>query len=70
MAEAFAKAYGYQATIPGPNGTSSRNPETRAEFMRQRMMDFVRNTVKSVEVASAAETARMAEMAKTPVTVS
>lgn len=76
VADAFAAAYGYQPTIPNPDPVAAlitptvRNPETRTEFMRRQFMLFLQNTVKSVEVVAAVETARTAEMSKAPVSVS
>jgi hypothetical protein len=76
VADAFAAAYGYQDNIPNPNPAAALltptipNPETRAQFMRRQIMEFIRNTVKSVEVATAAETARATELARPTVTIS
>lgn len=72
VVSAFSIAYGYQDTIPGatPADPPVPNPETRAQFMRRHIMEFVRNTVQAVEANVAAEAARTAEIAKPPVDVS
>lgn len=43
--DAFAVAYGYQATLPG-GGT---NPETKAQFARRMMGDHIKGVVKAQE---------------------
>ena len=66
VVSAFAAAYGYQDLVGDP---PVQNPETRAQFMRRCIMEFVRNTVQAVEVNVAAETARATEIAKPTVNV-
>lgn len=66
VVDAFATAYGYQALIGDP---PVANPETRGQFMRRHVMEFIKNTVQAVEVNVAAETARATEIAKPTVSV-
>lgn len=63
---AFEKAYSYQPFLA--DGITP-NPETKAQFMRRMIMQFIRDTVQAVEASTAAETARAAEMAKPVVPV-
>lgn len=56
--DAFAAAYGYQATIDG-----QPNPQTRAQFARQKVIEFIKNTVKAQEAQAAADSARSAAAA-------
>jgi hypothetical protein len=44
IANSFASAYGYQATING-----SPNPQTKADFAADRVVDFIKNVVAGEE---------------------
>lgn len=65
--DAFAAAYGYQATIDG-----SPNPETKAQFARRMVRQYVKNTVVAHEAEQAAITARQtaADAANTDIVLS
>jgi hypothetical protein len=56
----FTNAYAYQPTIEQPDGTTVQNPQTRAQFFKHKLAEFVRETVKSYEAGQAAEAARLA----------
>lgn len=56
---AFATAYGYQATLP--DGTA--NPQTQAQFAKQKLADHVKAVVTTHEANKAAEDARTAAVA-------
>lgn len=59
ITNAFAIAFGYQDQIVGPDGdTMIANPVSKAVFTKQKIIDFVRNTVISVEAQQAADAAR------------
>lgn len=51
---AFADAYGYQATING-----QPNPQTKAQFAKARVIDFIRAVVRGQESNVASEAARV-----------
>ena len=44
IAQAFCDSYGYRSTIPDPDspGKTIPNPQTPAEFTRQKVVDYVR----------------------------
>jgi hypothetical protein len=50
--DGFAAAYGYQPTING-----SPNPETKAEFSRRMVREYIKGVVKGQEVEAARKTA-------------
>lgn len=58
--EAFATAFGYQEQVPDPEnaGQMTDNPQTKAEFAKERIASFITGTVGSVEAEAAATTAR------------
>lgn len=62
IANAFAIAYGYQDQVPDPAnpGAMIPNPETKAQFTKKKVADFIRNTVIAVESEKAATDARVA----------
>lgn len=51
---AFAASYGYQATMPG----GAPNPQTQAQFAKQKLADYVKAVVTAYEASQAAEGAR------------
>lgn len=55
VASAFTITYGYQATING-----LPNPVTLQEFIRQQIIQYIKNTVKNAELPSVAATATIA----------
>jgi hypothetical protein len=61
---AYTNAHGYQPTLTQPDGTSIPNPQTRAQFFKQKLAETVRETVKAYEAGQAAEDARKAAAAK------
>lgn len=63
---AFASAYGYQATIPDPNnaGQTIPNPETKGQFTERKIREFIREVVAGQEATVDANTARSARIAE------
>ena len=61
--DAFASAYGYQATIPNPNAgqegqpATIPNPQTQQAFFNQQITRYIRDIVRSEEIKAAAKTA-------------
>lgn len=53
ITEAFAGYYGYQETVPDPPGDPIPNPETKAQFLRARVIDYIRETVHVQELTTA-----------------
>lgn len=51
VAEAFAKSYGYSDTIPDPNDPNKTvpNPQTKAQFVKQKLGEYIREVVKGHE---------------------
>lgn len=47
--DAVAAAYGYSATIPNVDGTTSPNPQTKTQFVKQVIANLVKNIVKNYE---------------------
>lgn len=64
--DGFAGQYGYAATIPDPNNPSSNipNPQTKAAFTKQRVLEFIQQVVIAWEAKNAGETARIAAVTK------
>lgn len=56
---AFSEHFGYQATIDG-----QPNPQTQAQFARDQVKAWIRETVKSHEVNAATDQAREAAVAE------
>lgn len=56
----LAGQYGYKATIPAPNPADPPvpNPESKAQFARRMVRQFIHETVKAYEASQAANTAR------------
>jgi hypothetical protein len=57
--EGLAEAYGYtdQVTDPG-TGELVNNPQTKEDFAKQAVINFIRNAVATVEANRASEAAR------------
>lgn len=53
--DAIAGMYGYQDTIDG-----EPNPQTKAQFSKQQVINFLKETVKAYEANLASEAARLA----------
>jgi hypothetical protein len=60
IVQAVANINGYQAQVPGPDGTPAPNPVTRAQFARKMLKRYVRECVRAWEAQEAAEAARKA----------
>lgn len=60
--EAFATAFGYQEEIADPDdaGQTIDNPQSKADFAKERIASFITGTVASVEAEAAATEARVA----------
>ncbi len=66
VANAVATQHGYQAEVPDPDnpGQTIPNPQTKADFAREVLMRFLRETVRAHEAAVAAESARQTAITK------
>lgn len=53
----IASAFGYQEQVPGPDGTTIANPQTRAEFMQAQLKQYIKNTLVNYETQQAFTTA-------------
>lgn len=63
--DAFASAYGWSAVIvDAETGQSSANPETKQQFARRKVAEFIKEVVRSQEAQVAAEAARQASIAE------
>lgn len=63
--DSFCAAHGYQATLPD----GSANPETKQQFLKRKVVEFIRDSVKAAEATAAAETARQAALTDVDTTV-
>lgn len=54
VTEAFKAAYGYEAKLPD----GSNNPETEAQFVRRKILDYVKELTVAHEAAGAGDAAR------------
>lgn len=59
VVEAFTKAYNYEETING-----QPNPETKGQFTRRKIREYVREVTVSYEAINAAETERLKQKNK------
>ena len=57
VADSFASVYGYQNKIPDPNITDGivyiDNPQTKRQFAKQQIIEFIKRTVLSNELNEA-----------------
>lgn len=58
MFDAFAGAYGYQATIKDAEGNDIPNPQTKPQFAKEIVKRFCKEVVQAYEAGKAAEAAR------------
>lgn len=56
--DAFAAQYGYQATIPDGSGGTIPNPESKNQFTKRKIAEYVKDVVKGHEANLAADAAR------------
>lgn len=49
----FCAAHGYTTAVIDESGVSSPNPETRPQFMRRMMKEFITQSVRSYRAAQA-----------------
>ena len=61
---AFAKRYAYQETITNSDGTTSPNPQTKAQFAKQVITDLLIDSIIVAEVNPAVEATRQAAIDK------
>lgn len=56
----LAGQYGYKAIIPAPNPTDPPvpNPESKAQFARRMVRQFIHESVRAYEASQASNTAR------------
>lgn len=57
ITDAFADAYGWTATITNGGGVTVPNPETKAQFMRRKVGEYIRDVVRGQELDAARRTA-------------
>lgn len=62
--DAFTTAYSYQPTMKNAQGQDIPNPQTRAQFMKAKLAEYVRESVKAYEAGQASEDARKAAATK------
>jgi len=67
---AFAVMYNYQTEVPDGNGGMIPNPQTKAQFAKQCVVNYMKEIVKACEVQEAVETARTTAASATQVDVS
>lgn len=60
VTDGLAGQYNYQATIPAPNPLNPPvpNPETKAQFAKRMVANFIKDSVKAYEATQAARIAR------------
>lgn len=64
--DAITGHYGYTDTIPDPGdpeGPEIANPETKGEFTKRQVAEFIKNNVISWEAKQASEAARLTAIA-------
>lgn len=61
--DAFAARYGWPATVVNAQNQQVANPETKAQFARQRVADYVRGVTVAYEADRDADAARAAAAA-------
>lgn len=47
VVDAFAEAYGYQAELVAEDGTASPNPQTKAQFAKEKVISFIKEVYKA-----------------------
>jgi hypothetical protein len=62
--DAFAASYAYQATING-----QPNPESKAQFTKRKIAEYVKDVVRAYEANKAAEDARVAALSGNELTI-
>lgn len=64
VVDAFATAYNYPSTVPGatPLDPPVPNPQSKAQFAKAKVIDFIKSVVKGYEATNAAEIARRAAL--------
>lgn len=63
---AFARKYGYSDTVPDGNGGQVANPESRAQFSKRIVAEFIKGVVRDSEVDQASRDAGAAAAAAAP----
>lgn len=67
----FASRYGYTPTLVDGNGADYQNPETKAQFAKRMLVDYMRTVVREAEATAAADAARQAaeQAARSEITI-
>lgn len=52
--DAFAARHAYEEQVPGPDGTMIPNPQPKAVFLKERVLEYIRSSAKHAMVAKAA----------------
>lgn len=64
--DAFSARYGYTSEVPDGNGGMIPNPETRGQFAKRMLSDYVKTVVREAEIDSASRTAAASAAAAEP----
>ncbi len=67
---AFARRFGYSDTIPDGNGGQVQNPESRAQFVKRVVSEYVKGVVRDSEIDQASRDAGAAAAATAPPEIS
>lgn len=62
VVDGFAGANNYSSTIPnpsGPLGSTLPNPESKVDFCKRKLLEFIKESVRSYEIRQASSTASM-----------
>lgn len=66
VTNAFAAVYGYRDKIPDPNTTDVvmyiDNPQTKRQFTKQQIIEFIKRTVSSIELEEAKKSITVSEI--------
>lgn len=59
FAKAFAQSYGYQNKIIDADGEKIDNPQSKADFAKEKIMQYIKDVVRSVEADEARQAVTM-----------
>jgi hypothetical protein len=59
MASAFAKAHNYQDKVVDKDNKIVDNPQSKADFAKEKVMQYVKDVVRSVEIEEAKKAVSM-----------
>jgi hypothetical protein len=61
LVDAFAEEYGYQSTVTNEAGEQVQNLQTKAQFAREQVLNFIRNVYQSNRIKKATDNASKTE---------